>query len=124
MTDLTTSVQKASLGGAAPNYVAVSAADFFSAGPGEKYLLHYKNGATPTGAGTFKVVDATTPTPASASPGAGFADAVVQNGGMLATTELVSEIDNTNRFRDANKRVNLTHTGTLTTVTVAIIGPL
>lgn len=124
MTDMTAFVQNPALSGVAPTYTAVTAADYFVAQPSAKYLLHYKNGATPTGAGAFKVTDQTTPTPSGASPGAGFADAIVQNAGMLATTELVCKIDNSNRFRDSNGRINLAHTGTLTTVTVAIIGPL
>jgi hypothetical protein len=116
--------QKPGLAGIAPNYIQATAADRFLALPNSKYMLHYKNGATPTGAGSFKITDSTTPTPGAASPAAGFADAVVQTGGMLATTELVQEIDNSTRFRDATGYVNMTHTGTLTTVTVAVIGPL
>jgi hypothetical protein len=122
MTDIV--AQKPGLAGIAPTYIQATAADRFLALPNSKYMLHYKNGATPTGAGTFKITDATTPTPGAATPGAGFADAVVQNGGMLATTELVQEIDNSTRFRDATGFVNITHTGTLTTVSVAVIGPL
>lgn len=123
MTDMTSAVQKPALAGVAPTYTAVTAADFFTAQPGARYMLHYKNGATLTGAGAFKVTDPTTATPSGSSPGAGFADAVVQAVGMAATTELISWIDNSTRFRDANGRINLTHIGTLTTVTVGIFGP-
>ncbi len=123
MTDIVP--QKPGLAGIAPNYIAVTAADRFLALPNSKYMLHYKNGVTPTGANTFKITDTTTPTPGAATPGAGFADAVVQNSGMVASTELVQVIDNSTRFRDTNGFVNLTHTGgTLTTVSVAVIGPL
>ena len=124
MTDMTSAVLNPGLAGAAPTYTAVTATDKFAAAPNSKYILHYKNGATPTGAGAFKIVDQTTATPAASSPGAGFADAVVQNAGMGATTELVQKIDNSSRFRDAQGFINMTATGTLTTVTVLIIGPL
>jgi len=125
MADLSASVQLPSLAGAAPTYVAVSAADYFVAPPSSRYILHYKNGATTTGGSLpFKIGDPTTQAPAGSGLSAGFADAVVAATGMLATTELVQYISNTSRFRDANGRVNLSHGGTLTTVTVAIIGPL
>jgi hypothetical protein len=124
MTDMTAAVQKPALTGVAPTYTAVTATDKFAAAPNAKYELHYKNAATPTGAGTFKVVDQTTLAPPASSPAAGFADAVIQNAGMGATTELMALIDNSSRFRDALGFINLTHTGTLTTVTVSIRGPL
>lgn len=124
MADLTSSVQLPGVAGAAPTYVAVSAADFFTAQPNARYILHYKNGATPTGANTFKVTDPTTAIPSGSGLAAGFADVITQSAGMLASTELVSQIANSNRHRDANGKINLTHTGgTLTTVTVAILGP-
>jgi hypothetical protein len=124
MTDMTSAVQKPGLSAVAPTYTAVTATDKFIAAPNAKYELHYKNGATPTGAGTFKITDQTTPTPSGSSPGAGFADAIVQNAGMGATTELICLIDNSSRFRDALGFINLAHTGTLTTVSVRILGPL
>lgn len=123
MTDFSAQVQKPGQAGIAPTYNAVTAADFFVAARNARYMLHYKNGATPTGAGSFKVADATTPIPPGSGAAAGFADVVVQNAGMGATTELVSWIDNSDRHRDANGRINLAHTGTLTTVQVAIFGP-
>lgn len=123
MTDMSAAVQSPGLAGVAPTYTQATAADKFLAQPNARYELHYKCGATPTGAGSFKVTDQTTPTPAGASPGAGFADAVVQDAGMTATTELISVIANSNRFRDAQGFINMVHTGTLTTVTVGIRGP-
>lgn len=125
MATLTT--QKLGLAGVAPNYQAVSAADKFAAAPGSKYLLHYKNGATAqaTGGANNTVVDQTTPTPAGASPAAGFANAVsIATPGMLSTTESCVEIDNSSRFLDAQGFINLVHPGTLTTITLAILGPL
>lgn len=123
----TLSVQKPALTGVAPNYQAVSAADKFAAVQGGKYMLHYKNGATAqaTGGSPNKITDTTTPTPAAAAPAAGFADAVTQaSPGMTSTSEFVSLIDNATRFIDGQGFVNIIHPGTLTTVTVAIFGPL
>lgn len=125
MADLTSSVKALTALGAAPVYVAVSAADKFTAIPNAKYILHYKNGATPTASGAFTVTDTTTPTPDGSAAAAGFADLVTKAAGsMLASTELVCVIPNSSRFRDANGQINLVHGGTLTTVTVAILGPL
>lgn len=127
MTDFTNQVQKPGLGGAAPTYNVCTATDKFAALPNSKYLLHYKNGATAQASGAVgnTITDSTTPTPPGSAPAAGFADVVTLAGpGMLATTEYVSYIDNSNRFRDNLGFINLKHPGTLTTVTVAIIGPL
>jgi len=125
MADLTAQVQSLTQTGVAPNYVAVSAGDFFTAQPNARYELHYKNGATPTASGAFTVTDQTTPAPTGATPGAGFADQVVKAAGsMLASTELKAIIVNSTRFRDSNGRINLVHGGTLTTVTVNIVGPM
>ena len=125
MADLTAQIQNPGLTGVAPNYVAVSATDFFTAVPNARYELHYKNGGTPTASGAFTITDATTVAPPGSTPAAGFADAVVKAAGsMLASTELKAIIPQSTRFRDANGRINLVHGGTLTTVTVNIIGPL
>jgi hypothetical protein len=123
MADQTANVQKPTLVGVAPTYVAANATDFFTAAPNSRYELHYKNGATPTGAGAFKISDPTSVIPAGSAAVAGFADAVIQSAGMLATTELKAVITNSSRFMDANGRINLAHTGTLTTVTFNILGP-
>jgi hypothetical protein len=112
--------QKATLAAAAPTYNVCTAADKFAAAPGGKYLLHYKNGATPTG--ILKVTDQVTQIPAGSTATAGFADLQVTTT-MLATTESVVEIDNASRFIDGQGFVNLVNV-TPTTLTVAIIGPL
>lgn len=119
MSDLTTGIQSPGLAGAAPNYQVCSAADFFTAQPNSRYMLHYKNGATPTG--ILKVGDPTTAVPTGSTAVAGFADLQL-TASLLASTERVHWIDNTNRFRDANGRVQLTH-ATPTTLTLAIFGP-
>lgn len=125
MADLTAQIRQLSLVGAAPNYVAVSATDFFSAIPNARYILHYQNGATPTASGAFSITDPTTPVPPGSGAVAGFADVITKaSGSMLASTELLVGISNSDRFRDANGRINLVHGGTLTTVKVAILGPL
>lgn len=124
MADLTASVQNPGVVGAAPTYVACNATDFFNAAPNARYILHYKNGATATVSGAFSVTDPTTPIPQGSGQIAGFADVVTKAAGsMLANTELVSQIPNSTRHRDSNGRINLVHGGTLTTVTVAILGP-
>lgn len=119
MADLTAFIQKPGLSGVAPTYTAVNASDTFTALPGTNYELHYQNGATPTGAAVFKMVDTTTPTPDGATPAAGFADAVLSATGMTATTEK-KHIFRSDRFRSSAGVVTLQHTGTLTTVKVAI----
>lgn len=117
MADLTAQIRRPGLVAAAPNYVGVGATDFFTARPGMRYRLHYKNGATP-GTGLLKVVDQTTPIPAGSSAAAGFADLnVVTN--MAATSEIVTQLS-AGRFLDGNSRINLNHAGTITTITVAI----
>ena len=123
MADQTANVQRPGLTGVAPTYSAVNATDFFTAVPNSSYILHYKCGATPTGAGSFKITDPTTQIPTGSGAAAGFADAVIQNAGMLANAEVKMRISSSDRFRDSNGRVNLVHTGTLTTVTLNILGP-
>lgn len=127
MTDFTAQVQRPGLTGVAPTYNATTATDKFAAAPNSKYMLHYQNGATPqvTGGLPNKITDPTTPIPAGSGAVGGFADAnTIGTPGMLATTEAVVIIDNSSRFRDAQGFINLVHPGTLTTVKVAIFGPL
>jgi hypothetical protein len=119
--------QKLGLTGVAPTYNTCTATDKFAAVPGAKYMLHYKNGATAqaTGGSNNTITDSTTPIPAGSGAAAGFANAItIATPGMLSTTESVVEIDNSTRFMDAQGFINLNHPGTLTTVTVAIFGPL
>jgi hypothetical protein len=124
MADQTANVQKPSITGVAPTYVAANATDFFTATPNSRYEIHYKNGATATASGAFTVTDPTTPIPAGSGAVAGFADGIIKaSGSMLANTELKAVIPNSSRFMDANGRINLVHGGTLTTVTMNILGP-
>lgn len=124
MADLTANVQTPGLTGVAPTYVAVSASDFFAAVPNARYELHYKNGATATATGAITVTDPTTPIPVGSASVAGFADGVVKaSGSMLANTELKCIIPNSTRFMASNGRITLVHGGTLTTLSVNILGP-
>lgn len=126
MTDMTAFVQKPGYLGVAPTYTAVTAADFFTAIPNAKYMLHYKNGATAqaTGGSPNKVTNPTAVAPPGSSPAAGWQDVITQaSPGMTATSEFVVWLDNSTALRDANGRINMVHPGTLTTMTVAIFGP-
>lgn len=123
MADLTAQVRQPGIAGEAPNFAAVSASDTFTAVPNASYILHYKNGATTTGAAIFQVEDPTTPTPPGADLAAGWADAETFDGTFGANAERYVRIPNSSRHRNANGAITLTHTGTLTTVTVAILGP-
>jgi hypothetical protein len=125
MTDMTAAVQKPNLVGVTPTYTACTAADKFSAAANSRYLLHYKNGATPVATSNFKITDQTSAAqaPAGAVLAGGWADDVSVPTPMAATSEQVVWIDNTNRFRDGQGFINLVHGGTLTTVSVAIFGP-
>lgn len=124
MADQTANVQKPSFAGVAPTYAVANATDFFTAAPNAMYIIHYKNGATPTATGAFTVTDPSTPIPSGSGAVAGFADAILKaSGSMLASTELKAVIGNSSRFRDSLGRINLVHGGTLTTVTVNIMGP-
>lgn len=126
MTDFTAAVQKPGLAGAAPTYSALTATDKFLAAPGARYLLHYKNGATTQASGQNKIVDqvSNAQAPAAATLAGGWADAVTTGGTFMgANAESTVIIDNSTRFRDALGFINLTHGGTLTTMTLQIVGP-
>jgi hypothetical protein len=126
MSDFTAQVQKPNLTGSTPVYNACTATDKFSALPGARYMLHYKNGATSQASGTNKITDQVSAgsAPSGAVLAGGWADAVTTGGTFLAANaESVVWIDNATRFRDSTGFVNLAHGGTLTTMTVAIFGP-
>jgi uncharacterized protein involved in propanediol utilization len=120
VTDFSAQVQNPGLAGVAPTYNQCTAADKFKASPGAKYLLHYKNGATPATA--VKITDQTTQIPVASGAAAGFADAIVA-ATIGASAEYINKIDNSSRFMDGQGYINLQAT-TPTTLTVAIIGPL
>ena len=126
MTDMTAAVQRPTSGNpVTPTYTQCTAADKFYAGAGARYMLHYKNGATPT-TGLFvnEQVAAAPPgtTPSVPSGATKWSDMQV-SAALGATTERVVIIDNVSAYRDVNGFVNLQH-GTPTTLTLAIFGPL
>jgi len=122
----TLTVRASGLAFSPPNYQAVSAADKFAAVPGGKYLLHYKNGATPQAAASANTLtDQTAVAPPNSAPAVGWADVATSGAtGMAATTEATVVIPNASRFIDAQGFVNIKHPVTFTTVTVDIYGPL
>lgn len=127
MTDFSAQVRKPGLSGSAPVYNACTATDKFTAAPNSRYILHYKNGATTQASGTNKIVDqvSAAAAPTGAVLAGGWADAVTTGGTFMgANSESTVIIDNSSRFRDALGFINLTHGGTLTTMTVDIVGPL
>ncbi len=117
MADLTAQIRRPGVAATSPNYVAVSATDFFTAKSGARYRLHYKNGAT-VGTGVLKATDPSTPIPPGSGLAAGFADVTIVSN-MPATSESVVVLSGS-RHVDGNGRINLTHGGTLTTITVGI----
>jgi hypothetical protein len=125
MTDMTAAVQKPGLTSVSPTYTQCTAADKFFAAPGAKYMLHYRNGATPVATSNFKITDQTSAAqaPAGAVLAGGWADAVTVATPLIASADAVVWIDNATRFKDGQGFVNLVHGGTLTTCTVAIFGP-
>jgi hypothetical protein len=128
MTDFTANIQKPGYLGVAPTYNACTATDKFTALPGGKYMLHYKNGATAQASGSspnrIQNIAHTAAVPPGAAPAANWADANTSGGtGLGATSESVVWIDNATPFRDSSGFINLVHPGTLTTLTVAIFGP-
>jgi len=131
MTDMTAFIQDPTASNVVtPTYTACTATDKFLAGQGSRYMLHYKNGATPT-AGAIYVSEKQAQAPAGALPlvngvpSTKWSDLqVIPIGGIAATTEKVVVIDNITPYIDSLGFVNLLHGGTLTTLTVAILGPL
>jgi hypothetical protein len=118
MSDFTANIHRLGYSATAPIYNVCTAADKFTANPGKKYILHYKNAATPTG--ILKVTDQVSA--AAQPPGttiAGGAYDFQVTASLGASSEAMSQID-APRFRDATGAINLVN-GTPTTLTVAII---
>ena len=124
--------QKPSIGSpVTPTFTAVTAADKFAASGGS-WIIWYRNGAT-AGTATFWVLDGTNPgavaptgaqAPAVPTGATKWSDALIVSS-MGATTDKVIAIDAINiaNFVDSTGFVNLKHNGTITTVTVAVLGP-
>ena len=114
-----------------PTFNATTAADKFAASGGS-YVLIYQNGATP-GTATLWVLDGNNPgamtpvgaqAPAVPTGATKWSDALIVTN-MAATSFKVIALDNINiqNFIDSTGFVNLKHNGTITTITVAILGP-
>jgi len=116
------------LGGAvAPVYTQCTAADKFSASPGQRYRLHYKNGATPTGtifvnANTTSVVTPPGTVPGTPAGGGRWNDVRIATS-LGGSSEIVQYIPDVGPYVDGSGFVNLQHV-TPTTLTLAIEGPL
>lgn len=106
--------------GVTPTYNTATTSDTFSAQPNSKYMIHYKNGATPTG--TLKVRDRNVPIPAGSTAVAGFGDVQV-TAALSGSAEAVYMITNSSRFMDSQGKITLDN-ATPTTLTFAIFGPL
>lgn len=125
MTDMTSAVQKPGLAGVTPTYTQCTASDKFLAQRGARYMLHYKNGATPTTQLYINEQVATVP-PGAVAPsvptgGTKWSDVQVSPA-LGATTERVVWIDPSSNYIDATGFINLVH-NTPTTLSVAIFGP-
>ncbi len=125
MTDMTSAVQKPGVSGVTPTYTQCTASDKFQAARGSRYMLHYKNAATPTTQLYINEQVATVPggavTPAVPSGGTKWSDTQV-SAALGASTERVCWIENTSQYLDSNGFINLVN-NTPTTLTLAIFGP-
>lgn len=110
----------------APNYNTCTATDKFLAVPGKSYLLHYKNGGTASGTVFINEQRAATPrasTPAAPAGATKYSDAKLATA-IGTTSELVVLLEDAGPYLDASQFVNLQHSGTVTTLTLAIFGPV
>jgi hypothetical protein len=125
MTDMTTAIQKPGIAGVTPTYTQCTASDKFSVLRGGRYMLHYKNGATPTTQLYINEQVASVPagavTPAIPTGGTKWSDVQV-SAALGATTERVCWLDPSANYTDAQGFINLVH-NTPTTLTLAIFGP-
>jgi hypothetical protein len=130
MTTLTP--QKPSIGSpVTPTFTAITAADKFAASGGS-YVIWYRTAAS-SGNTTFWVLDGNNPgavaptgaqAPAVPTGATKWSDALIVSA-MAATSDKVIAIDNINiqNFIDSTGFVNLKHNGTVTNITVAVLGP-
>ena len=110
-----------------PTFSAVSASDTFAAVQGQKYLLYYINGGTQTSAAAYVSEKAAVAPSGSvpvvpATPATKFSDGLLIATTFPATTSRFSEFQVDNYL--SGGVVTLLHGGTVTTLTIAIIGPL
>jgi|SRR6266576_1071919 len=127
MADLSAGVQRPNAANIiTPNYQACSAADKFLASLHGGYMLHYKNGATLAGAVYINEKQLSLPPQGAPTAPAGslkWSDYVV-HAAFPATAERIVFIDDITPYIDTLGFVNMQHLGTITTMTVAILGPM
>ena len=114
-----------STGSVAPTFTACTAADKF-ASIGGSYMIYYRNGGT--GGVTTLWALATVPAPpAGVTPGVPTGATNWQDLPLASTVgtsaDRVCFIDDITPYIDNTGFVNLKHNGTLTTLTVAVLGP-
>lgn len=105
-------------------FAACTAADKFAASTG-RYLLIYTNGATATGTvfvNEQKAVAPTGATPAAPAGATKWSDLKVGTTIPASGTYPISIAD-ISKYVDVTGFVNLQHAGTLTTLTLGILGP-
>jgi len=108
-----------------PTFTACTAADKFAA-TGGKYILYYKNGASGAVSTIYALNTLAAPSgtvPAAGTGGTNWADLRLSNG-ISSNVDAVAVIPDVAPYIDATGFVNLKHNGTLTTVTVHVLGPL
>ena len=126
MTTITTQALSTGVPGN-PSYTACTTSDKFLANPSGTYLLHYKNGATPT-TQCYVTNQVTTLPPSVATPtvptgGTNWDDLPISAAiGASAERDVFLDPSIIAQYIDANGFVNLKH-NTPTTLTVAIYGP-
>lgn len=125
MTDMTSAVQRPAVGNTVtPTFTQCTTADKFAAQAGSKYMLWYRNAATPATSGYINEKAAVAPlgtAPAVPSGATKWSDALIQ-APIPASSDRVVFIDVVAPFIDANGFVNLQHV-VPTTLTLAIMGP-
>lgn len=125
MTDFTSLMQDTSVGATlTPTFTACTAADKFQAQAGSKYMLYYRNGATPTTQCYIREQVATAPlgtTPAIPTGAVKWSDALI-SAAIGGTSDRVVFIDVVAPYIDSLGFVNLVH-NTPTTLTLAVLGP-
>ena len=107
-----------------PTFTQCTAADKFAA-TGGRYVLYYKSGASGAVSTIYALNTLTAPTGTVPAAGAGatnWADLRLSNG-IGASVDGVCVIPDVAPYLDATGFVNLKHNGTLTTVTVCVLGP-
>jgi len=110
-----------------PTFTACTASDTFAASPGQSYLLYYINGATATGAAIYVSEKAAVAPSGSvpvtpATPATKWSDLLIIATTFPANQSRAFLIPDVTNFLAAGV-VNLLHGGTLTTLTVAVLGP-